>query len=128
MSGVCSRSDQFSRWMLPSSLSRCDGKWIRPCSTSVPALSAGQEYVILVKEIKSKKVSSGKFFSVRSFFLGFWNNFLGMVGFVKSRRAAKRNWNERMDYEDLIKQKTMEKKLARQQKELEAQNARNNKL
>ena len=45
-----------------------------------------------------------------------------MVGFVKYRRAAKKNWNERQEYEDLIKQKTLEKKLARQKMDLDATN------
>ena len=90
-----------------------DGKWIRPCSTAVPALAQGQEYVIQVKEVKAKSTSSGKFYSARSFVMGFWNNLLGMVGFVKYRRNAKKNWNERKEYEDLIRQKTLEKKAAK---------------
>lgn len=88
-----------------------DGKWIRPCSVAVPALAQGQEYVVQVKEVKSKSKSSGKFYSVRSFFMGFYNNLLGMIGFVKYRRNAKQNWNERREYEDLIRKKTLEKKL-----------------
>ena len=87
-----------------------NGQWIRPCSTTVPAMPAGETYAIQVKEIKSKTVSSGKFYTVRSIILGFWNNLLGMVGFVKSRRAAKKNWDERREYEELIRQKTLEKK------------------
>jgi len=91
-----------------------NGKWIRPCSTFVPPdLKAGEEYVIQVKEVKSKAASSGKFYSFRSFIMGFWNNLLGMVGFVKERRAAKRNWEERREYEDMIKQRTLEKKRAK---------------
>ena len=90
-----------------------DGKWIRPCSVTVPSLAAGQEYVVQVKEVKSASTSSGKFYSFRSFIMGFWNNLLGMVGFVKYRRNAKRNRNERKEYEDLIRQKTLEKKAAK---------------
>lgn len=71
------------------------------------------EYKVQVKEIKSKAASSGKFYSVRSFLMGFYNNLLGMVGFVKYRRAAKKNWDERQEYEDLIRQKTLEKRAAR---------------
>ena len=80
----------------------------------VPAIAEGEDYVIQVKDTKNKSASSGKFFSVKSFFKGFWNNLLGMVGFVKYRRAAKNNWNERQEYEDLIKQKTLEKKRQRE--------------
>jgi aerobic-type carbon monoxide dehydrogenase small subunit (CoxS/CutS family) len=90
-----------------------DGKWIRPCVEGVPALAAGEELVIILKEMKSKTTSSGKFYSVRSFFMGFYNNAIGMIGFVKTRREAKKNWNDRLDYEELIRIKTMEKKAAR---------------
>lgn len=92
----------------------CNGKWIRPCVEGVPAdLAPGEELVILIKELKSKSTSSGKFYSVRSFFMGFYNNLLGMVGFVKTRKLAKKNWEDRQQYEDLIRQKTLEKKLAK---------------
>ena len=90
-----------------------NGKWIRPCVATVPALSAQEELVVQVKAIKSKSTSSGTFFSIRSFLMGFWNNLLGMVGFVKFRRAARENWEERQAYEDLVRQKTMEKKMRR---------------
>ncbi|CAB9512567.1 expressed unknown protein [Seminavis robusta] len=103
----------------------CDGKWIRPCKDVVPV---GQdEIVVTVKEIASKTTSSGTFFSVKSFFMGFYNNLLGMVGFVKYRRNAKENWNERQEYEDLIRQKTEEKKRLRKlQKQAAKANGSNN--
>ena len=88
-----------------------DGQWIRPCSTFVPDTT--EEYLVQVKEVKNKAKSSGKFYSVRSFLMGFYNNLLGMVGFVKYRRNAKKNWEERREYEDLVRQKTLEKKRAR---------------
>jgi len=90
----------------------CNGKWIRPCVATVP--KDAQDMIIMVKSVKSKRVSSGKFFTARSFVMGFWNNLLGMAGFVRDRRSAKKNWQERKEYEDLIKQRTLEKKLARQ--------------
>lgn len=97
--------------------SMCNGKWVRPCMDVVPAsVENGEEHLVIqVKQVANKSTSSGKFFSVKSFFKGFWNNFLGMVGFVKYRRNAKQNWDERQEYEDLIRQKTLEKKLKRQQ-------------
>lgn len=96
--------------------SMCNGKWVRPCMEVVPAtVKEGEDLVIQIKQVASKSTSSGKFFSVKSFFKGFWNNLLGMVGFVKYRRNAKKNWEERQEYEDLIRQKTLEKKLKRQQ-------------
>lgn len=103
---------------MPGECGTCEalvnGQWIRPCKAVIPAdVPEGQEYVVQVKDIKSKSTSSGKFFSVKSFIKGFWNNLLGMIGFVKYRRAAKKNWDERQEYEDLIKQKTLEKKRQR---------------
>mmetsp|Transcript_15078 Transcript_15078/g.41704 ORF Transcript_15078/g.41704 Transcript_15078/m.41704 type:complete len:252 (-) Transcript_15078:86-841(-) len=96
-----------------------DGQWVRPCSAHVPAVPQGQDYVIQVKEVKSKTTSSGKFYSFRSFLMGFWNNLLGMIGFVKYRRNAKKNRSERKEYEDLILQKTLEKKAERARREQE---------
>jgi hypothetical protein len=90
-----------------------NGQWIRPCCTRVPAVPAGEEYIVQVKATKAKTVSSGRFYSVRSIVLGFWNNLLGMIGFVRDRRLAKKNWQERKEYEDLIAQKTEEKRQAR---------------
>jgi len=90
-----------------------DGKWIRPCVAIVPSVPQGQEYVVQVKSVKNKSKSSGKFYSVRSFFMGFYNNVLGMVGMVAYRRNAKQNRNERKDYEDMIRQRTLDKKKAR---------------
>mmetsp|Transcript_18403 Transcript_18403/g.25522 ORF Transcript_18403/g.25522 Transcript_18403/m.25522 type:complete len:222 (+) Transcript_18403:116-781(+) len=94
--------------------SLCNGKWIRPCVQTIPGdLADGEEYLIVVKETKARAKSSGKFYSFRSFIMGFYNNLIGMVGFVKTRKAAKKNWSERQEYEDLIAQKVAEKKAAR---------------
>lgn len=100
-----------------------NGKWVRPCVETVPANAMEEgELVLQIKAIKSKKTSSGTFFSIRSFFMGFWNNLLGMFGFVRFRKKAAQNWDERKAYEDLVAQKTLEKKLARQAMD----NAKNN--
>ena len=50
---------------------------------------------------------------------GFYNNFVGMFGFVKQRKAAKKNWEERQEYEDLVKVLAAEKKAARLAREAE---------
>ena len=42
-----------------------------------------------------------------------------MFGFVKQRKAAKKNWEERQEYEHLVKVLTAEKKAARLAKEAE---------
>ncbi|KAG7345546.1 2Fe-2S iron-sulfur cluster binding domain containing protein [Nitzschia inconspicua] len=95
-----------------------NGKWVRPCIENVPAAAAGAgDLVIQVKAVKAKSKSSGTFFSIRSFLMGFWNNLLGMIGFVKFRKAARKNWEERKAYEDLVLKRTMEKKLARAREE-----------
>lgn len=93
----------------------CNGKYIKPCVALVPAnLLDGEEYVIEVKETKSKSTSSGKFYSVKSFFMGFYNNLLGMVGFVLTRRAANRNLDERLEFEKMIAEKAAAKKAAKE--------------
>lgn len=94
----------------------CNGKYIRPCINTVDMRLIDPEsnsITLVLKEVKNKSKSSGKFFSIKSFFKGFYNNLLGMVGLVVSRRAAKKNYQERMEFEDLIAQRTLEKKKAR---------------
>lgn len=110
-------SRRLAVFLLTNRVNSVNGQWIRPCCALVPVelSGTGQTMVVQVKEVKAKSTSSGKFYSIRSFFMGFWNNLLGMIGFVKYRRAAKKNWQERQEYEDLIKRKTMEKKRLRQQ-------------
>ena len=100
--------------------SLCNGKYLRPCVDVVPTdlepdavTGRYPPLLIQVKGTKAKVVSSGKFFSVKSFLLGFWNNFLGMLGLVRDRRKAKKNWQERMDKEDEVKRITEEKKRRR---------------
>ena len=105
--------------------SLCNGKYLRPCVDVVPTdLEIDKEtgkypnLVIQVKGTKSKVVSSGKFYSIKSIILGFWNNLLGMGGIIRDKRKAKKNWKERMDNEERIRLLTEEKKrkkLAEQQ-------------
>jgi len=91
-----------------------NGQWVRPCISHVPeAVAPGEEYAVQVKAVKNVAKSSGKFYSVRSFLFGFYNNVLGMIGFVQYRKKAKKNWDERREYEELVRQKTLEKKRAR---------------
>lgn len=98
-----------------------NGQWIRPCTAVVPPSSNNQLTVMVPQWSKAATVSSGKFYSARSFIMGFWNNLLGMVGFVKARRAARASWQERQDYEELIRIKTMEKRAARLAREAQNQ-------
>lgn len=92
-----------------------NGRWVRPCVETVPAHAPEEgDLVLQIKAIKSATTSSGKFFSIRSFFMGFWNNLLGMFGFFRFRKKASENWDERKAYEDLVAQKVLEKRLARE--------------
>ena len=92
----------------------CNGKWIRPCVALVPSdIADGEEYMVQVKAAKSKIVSSGKFYSFRSFLLGFWNNVLGMIAFVFRRKNADKNWKDRLEFEDLVAKRAREKREAR---------------
>jgi uncharacterized 2Fe-2S/4Fe-4S cluster protein (DUF4445 family) len=92
----------------------CGGKWIKPCVDVIPGfIPQGEDYVIEVQEVKHKAKSSGKFYSFRSFIMGFYNNLIGMIGFVKTRKAAKKNYMERIEFEDLVARKAAEKKAAK---------------
>eukprot|EP00568_Trieres_chinensis_P005972 CAMPEP_0183298878 /NCGR_PEP_ID=MMETSP0160_2-20130417/5764_1 /TAXON_ID=2839 ORGANISM="Odontella Sinensis, Strain Grunow 1884" /NCGR_SAMPLE_ID=MMETSP0160_2 /ASSEMBLY_ACC=CAM_ASM_000250 /LENGTH=240 /DNA_ID=CAMNT_0025460999 /DNA_START=135 /DNA_END=857 /DNA_ORIENTATION=+ len=96
----------------------CGGKWIRPCIATIPSDSeTGTELLITVKEVKSKAKSSGKFYSARSFVMGFYNNLLGMVGFVQDRKLAKRNWEERQEYESNLAALIAAKKNTKERRE-----------
>ena len=118
LSDVATQANQFIRYgCKKGECGTCecmvDGKWIRPCVETVPALAEGEELVLTLKALKSKSTSSGKFYSAKSFVMGFYNNALGMVGFVKTRRQAKKNWEDRVEYERLVQLKTLERKAAR---------------
>eukprot|EP00580_Thalassiosira_gravida_P002847 CAMPEP_0201608886 /NCGR_PEP_ID=MMETSP0492-20130828/9431_1 /ASSEMBLY_ACC=CAM_ASM_000837 /TAXON_ID=420259 /ORGANISM="Thalassiosira gravida, Strain GMp14c1" /LENGTH=241 /DNA_ID=CAMNT_0048073923 /DNA_START=66 /DNA_END=791 /DNA_ORIENTATION=- len=100
--------------------SLCNGKYLRPCIDSVPTdleidpeTGEYETMVIQVKGTRAKVISSGKFYSVKSIFIGFWNNLLGMGGLVRDRRAAKKNWQDRMSKEDEILRLTEEKRKRR---------------
>jgi len=84
----------------------CDGKWIRPCCAVMPAaIPEGEEYVVQIKGIKSKSTSSGTFFSVKSFFMGFYNNFLGIVGLYNTERMRKKTGQNVKSTKTLLKEK-----------------------
>jgi hypothetical protein len=67
----------------------------------VSSMARGVGYVVRVKEVNNKAESLGKFIWFHSSFLD--DNGLGMVCLVILRRAAKKNFEERVDYEDLIR-------------------------
>jgi len=122
LSDVAAQAGQFIRYGCKKGecgtcQAMCDGEWIRPCVSKIPVLAAGEEYTVTFNAIKSKTTNSGKFFSVRSFFMGFYNNVLGMVGFVKQRRAARKNFQERVDIEMSIEDLAAEKRRLAEQAE-----------
>jgi hypothetical protein len=94
------------------------GGHVRVCQALVPSsLADGETYVVEVPlgKVKTKKQSS--FFSIRSFFDGFRNNFMGIIGFVRYGRKEKENFKERMSAEQQLKAMVAAKKAARAQKE-----------
>jgi hypothetical protein len=91
-----------------------NGKWIPSCTSKIPPVPKGESYTITVREsMVAPTEKSSRFFSPKSFYKGFKNNLVGMVGFVRSRRNAKENWQDRMSEEELIAQKVAERKAAR---------------
>jgi hypothetical protein len=91
-----------------------NGKWIPSCISKIPPVKPGEKYTITVREsMVGPTEKSSRFFSLRSFYKGFKNNLMGMGGFVRGRRAAKENWQDRMSEEELIAQKVAERKAAR---------------
>lgn len=93
---------------------KVDGEAVRMCQALVPSsVAAGESYVIDVPvgKIKTKKQST--FFSVRSFFDGFRNNAMGIVGFVRYGSKEKENFQERMSAEQQLKAMVAAKKAAR---------------
>eukprot|EP00592_Proboscia_alata_P014192 CAMPEP_0194389620 /NCGR_PEP_ID=MMETSP0174-20130528/105050_1 /TAXON_ID=216777 /ORGANISM="Proboscia alata, Strain PI-D3" /LENGTH=240 /DNA_ID=CAMNT_0039182041 /DNA_START=51 /DNA_END=770 /DNA_ORIENTATION=+ len=119
ISDVATQADQFIKYgcgkgECGTCQALCNGKWIKPCVEVVPAdIPVGEAYVIQVKDTKARATSSGKFFSIKSFFMGFYNNLLGMIGFFRTRKSANKNFDDRMDYESMLDQKIREKKEAR---------------
>ena len=90
-----------------------NGQAVRTCQTVVPALAAGEAYVVEVPLLKSKTKKASRFFSIKSFFAGFKNNLLGMVGFVRAGRKEKEAFNDRMSEEQRIKELVAAKKAAK---------------
>lgn len=96
---------------------RVDGQWIRTCSVTVPHLPDGEAYQVFVRPTMVKGKKSSRFFSVRSFFDGFKNNILGMVGFVKEgplSRKGRENFNQRISAEQELLERAKARKAARE--------------
>ena len=61
--------------------------------------------------VKSKR--STAFFSFTSFLAGFYNNFLGIVGFVREGIKGKKNFQDRISAEEELKAKVAARKAAK---------------
>lgn len=95
-----------------------NGGSVRVCQALVPSsLADGETYVVEVPMGKVKAKKQSRFFSIRSFFDGFRNNFMGIIGFVRYGRKEKENFKERMSSEQQLKAMVAAKKAARAQKE-----------
>ena len=86
-----------------------NGKWVRACQTTVPAMENNEDLVVIVKKIKKKPA---KFFSPMSFAEGVFNNGLGVVGFVGKGATSGKEFSERMEKEKIIEKMVEERKNA----------------
>ena len=91
-----------------------NGKWVRTCQTQVPAMSKGEDLVVIVKKIKKKPA---KFFSPKSFAEGVFNNGLGVAGFVWKGVRSGKEFEGRMNKEEREKALVEARKAAKQQQD-----------
>lgn len=96
---------------------RVDGKWVRTCATRVPALAPGETFKVHVRGSMVRGKKASRFFSVRSFFDGFRNNLLGMIGFVREGRKSTDQFQERLERERRVLEMAAAKKAAKKAKE-----------
>jgi aerobic-type carbon monoxide dehydrogenase small subunit (CoxS/CutS family) len=90
-----------------------DGKWAQACQTKIPSLGSSEIFQVNIREanVKSKKASG--FYSAQSFFDGFTNNAMGVVGFVSEGIKEEDNFQVRMQREKELLAKVAAKKAAR---------------
>ena len=69
-------------------------------------------FTITMRHFASAAKSS-KFYSFKSFVMGWYNNILGMVGFVKTSATEGKNFRDRLDGEDEVARLVAERKAAR---------------
>jgi len=94
---------------------RVDGQWVRTCVATIPYVEKGETYKVHVRTSMKQGKKSSRFFSLRSFYDGFKNNVLGMVGFVREGRKSQSAFDERI---------ANEKKLLEEVKRRKAEKAR----
>ena len=92
-----------------------DGKWIKACQTTIPAVNAGDVWKVTVKPELKKK--SATFFSPQSFVDGFVNNAVGVVGFATTATSkADDEYAKRIAREQALAEKVAARKAAKSTK------------
>ena len=106
LSEVASQADQFIRYKCKKGeCGTCEvqvnGKWVRTCVATVPYVEDVFEVTVKPTMMKGQGKAS-KFYSLKSFVMGWYNNILGMVGFVKTSATEGKNFRDRLDGEDEV--------------------------
>ena len=117
LSEVASQADQFIRYKCKKGeCGTCEvqvnGKWVRTCVSTVPYVEDVFEVTVKPTMMKGQGKAS-KFYSVKSFVMGWYNNILGMVGFVKTSATEGKNFRDRLDGEDEVARLVAERKAKR---------------
>ena len=107
LSEVASQADQFIRYKCKKGdRGRCEvqvnGKWVRTCVATVPYVEDNVFEVTVKLTMMKGQGKASKFYSLKSFVMGWYNNILGMVGFVKTSATEGKNFRDRLDGEDEV--------------------------
>lgn len=118
LSEVASQADQFIRYKCKKGqCGTCEvqinGKWVRTCVATVPYVEDTLEVTVKGTMVAGQGKAS-KFYSVKSIFMGLYNNILGMVGFVKTSATEGGNFKDRLEGEDDIAKMVAARKAARE--------------
>lgn len=90
---------------------RTNGKWIKTCQTTIPALPEGEIFQI---ETQYEEETGVAFFSPKSLMDGFFNNAAGMAGFGKEMSDAGGGFTDRLDREKKIAEMVEKKRLEKE--------------
>ena len=107
LSEVASQADQFIRYKCKKGeCGTCEvqvnGKWVRTCVATVPYVENNLFEVTVKPTMMKGQGKASKFYSLKSFVMGWYNNILGMVGFVKTSATEGKNFRDRLDGEDEV--------------------------
>ena len=107
LSEVASQADQFIRYKCKKGeCGTCEvqvnGKWVRTCVATVPYVEDNVFEVTVKPTMMKGQGKASKFYSLKSFVMGWYNNILGMVGFVKTSATEGKNFRDRLDGEDEV--------------------------